>query len=69
MASRQKYTVLVPFPLGGGHWSTVGQELELLEVEAAAWRTSGRLELSSVIQAVPVATETPAKKAVEKKAE
>lgn len=69
MANRQKYTVLVPFPVGGGHWSTVGQELELLEVEAAAWRTAGRLELTSAVQAAPVITETPAKKAPEKKAE
>lgn len=69
MVTRQKYTVLVPFPTGGGHWSAVGQELELLEVEAAAWRTAGRLELSSEVQAAPVTTETPAKKAAEKKAE
>lgn len=69
MANRQKYTVLVPFPTGGGHWSTVGQELELLEIEAAAWRTAGRLELTSVVLAVPVITETPAKKAPEKKAD
>ena len=29
MAQRQKYTVLTPYPMAGGHWSTAGQELEL----------------------------------------
>jgi len=36
MATRQTYTVLVPFPTGGGHWSSVGQDLDLLDVEASA---------------------------------
>jgi hypothetical protein len=39
MANRQTYTVLIPFPTGGGHWSAVGQELDLLDVEATALRT------------------------------
>ncbi|XKU43397.1 hypothetical protein BG51_12470 [Pseudomonas [fluorescens] ATCC 17400] len=51
MANRQTYTVLIPFPTGGGHWSTVGQELDLLDVEASALRTAGRLELTSVLAA------------------
>ncbi|MFC6297684.1 hypothetical protein GNF76_00765 [Pseudomonas sp. CCM 7893] len=63
MANRQTYTVLVPFPTGGGHWSTVGQELDLLDVEASALRTAGRLELTSALDT------TKAKKAATKKAE
>lgn len=41
---RQKYKVLVPFPTGGGHWSTKGAELELLDVQARQLVTAGRLE-------------------------
>lgn len=63
MPTRQTYTVLTPFPTGAGHWSTVGQELELLDVEASALRTAGRLELTSVLNA------TPAKKATTQKAD
>lgn len=51
MAERQTYTVLLPFPTGGGHWSSVGQQLELLDVEASALRSAGRLELTSVLEA------------------
>jgi hypothetical protein len=61
MAERQTYTVLLPFPTGGGHWSTAGQELDLLDVEANALHSAGRLELKS--------TSTLAKKAAAKKAE
>lgn len=61
MSTRQKYTVLVPFPIGRGHWSTIGQELDLLDVEASALLSAGRLELNT--------TSTPAKKATIKKAE
>lgn len=68
MSNRQKYTVLIPFPTGGGHWSSVGQQLELLDVEASALRSAGRLELSSVLEAEASPT-TPAKKAATKKAE
>jgi hypothetical protein len=53
MVNRQTYTVLIPFPTGGGHWSTVGEELELLDVEASALRTAGRLELTSVLNSTP----------------
>ncbi|XVJ49658.1 hypothetical protein ACDZ94_18650 [Pseudomonas sp. UBT] len=53
MANRQTYTVLIPFPIGGGHWSTAGEELELLDVEASALRTAGRLELTSVLNSTP----------------
>ena len=63
MPTRQTYTVLIPFPTGASHWSSVGQELDLLDVEATALRTAGRLELTSVFNA------TPAKKAITKKAD
>ncbi|WP_173439163.1 hypothetical protein [Pseudomonas fildesensis] len=53
MPNRQTYTVLIPFPVGAGHWSTVGQELELLDVEASALRTAGRLELTRVLNSTP----------------
>lgn len=75
MPIRKQYTVLLPFPTGGGHWSSTGQQLELLEVEASALRSAGRLELTNVLdtqksaaatQATPT---TPAKKAAAKKAE
>ena len=46
MAARQKYTVVVPFPKGNGHWSAEGEELELLDVQAHALVTAGRLRLS-----------------------
>ncbi|RON54951.1 hypothetical protein [Pseudomonas frederiksbergensis] len=61
MAERQTYTVLVPFPVGRGHWSTAGQDLDLLDVEANALLSAGRLELKS--------TSTKALKAAAKKAE
>ena len=53
--NRQTYTVLIPFPTGNGHWSTAGEELELLDVEAVRLRTAGRLELKP-------ASSTPAQK-------
>lgn len=51
MANRQKYTVIVPFPTGGGHWSTKGAELELLDVQARQLVTAGRLRLTSDLEA------------------
>ena len=63
MPNRQTYTVLIPFPTHAGHWSVVGQQLDLLDVEASALRTAGRLELSSVLNTAP------AKKAATKKAD
>ncbi|MBC3238863.1 hypothetical protein OQ519_07915 [Pseudomonas lurida] len=53
MPTRQTYTVLIPFPTGAGHWSVAGQELDLLDVEASALRTAGRLELTSVLNPTP----------------
>lgn len=75
MPIRKQYTVLLPFPAGGGHWSCIGQKLELLDVEANALRSAGRLELTSVLEAhkqtgdTQVIQTTPAKKATTKKAE
>lgn len=69
MAPRQTYTVLLPFPIGGGHWSTAGQELDLLDVEANALRSAGRLELKKTEAGEPASASTPAKKAATKKAE
>ncbi|MDR6957453.1 hypothetical protein J2W43_001429 [Pseudomonas brassicacearum] len=69
MALRQTYTVLVPFPTGGGHWSTTGQELDLLDVEANALRSAGRLELKKTEAGESASTSTAAKKAAAKKAE
>ena len=53
MPTRQTYTVLIPFPTHAGHWSVVGEELDLLDVEATALRTAGRLELTSVLNSTP----------------
>lgn len=52
MADRKRYTVLIPFPLGGGHWSSKGQILELLDVQAQQLETAGRI--------APVVDEVPA---------
>lgn len=75
MPIRNQYTVLLPFPTGGGHWSSVGQKLELLDVEASALRSAGRLELSSLLDTqqpaadMQAAPTTKALKAATKKAE
>lgn len=69
MAERQTYTVLVPFPTGRGHWSSIGQELQLLDVEASALRSAGRLELKKTEAAESASPSTAAKKAATKKAE
>lgn len=50
-ANRQKYTVLIPFPTGHGHWSAVGQELDLLDVQAQQLETVGRIKLTAQIAA------------------
>ncbi|MCP1454502.1 hypothetical protein [Pseudomonas kilonensis] len=75
MPIRKQYTVLLPFPTGGGHWSSAGQKLELLDVEASALRSAGRLELTSVLDTQQLAADTQATpttkalKAATKKAE
>ncbi|WP_460140120.1 hypothetical protein [Pseudomonas sp. S2_E01] len=69
MAERQTYTVLRPFPTGGGHWSSIGQQLSLLGVEASALLGAGRLELAKTEAAESASPSTAAKKAAAKKAE
>jgi hypothetical protein len=69
MAPRQTYTVLLSFPTGGGHWSSVGQELDLLDVEASALFSAGRLELKKTEAGESASASIPAKKATTKKAE
>ncbi len=61
MPTRQTYTVRIPFPTHAGHWSVVGEELDLLDVEATALRTAGRLELTSVLTTTPAPKATPQK--------
>lgn len=60
ISQKQKYTVVVPFPTGGGHWTTEGAELELLDVQAHALVTAGRLRLTSDVKAEAEAVEAAA---------
>lgn len=74
MANRQKYTVLIPFPTGGGHWSAVGQELDLLDVQAQQLEAVDRIKLTAQIAAeaaaaAPAETAAPAAKKSTAKAE
>jgi len=62
MALRQTYTVLLPFPTGGGHWSTTGQELDLLDVEASALLCAGRLALKKTEAVEPASASNPEKR-------
>lgn len=69
---KQKYTVLVGFPIGGGHWSQAGQELELLDVQAHALEAAGRIKLTAQVEAeaaAAAATTKAAKSAATKDAE
>lgn len=64
MTDRKRYTVLVGYPKGGGHWSRKGEIVELLDVEAQQLETAGRI--------APVAETAPApagKKQIEKAAD
>lgn len=65
MDNRKKYTVLVPFPHTGGHWTNEGAELDLLDVQAHALVTAGRLKLTAEIEA-EAASATAAPKATTK---
>lgn len=68
-AKRQKYTVLIPYPKGGGHWSSVGDNVELLDVQAQQLEAVGRIKLTAQIEAEAAAAaaaevaEKPAAKA------
>lgn len=64
---RQRYTVQVSYPRGGGHWTEEGQELDLLEVEASAWVMAGRLKLTSEIEAEAPTAKSAAKAVKESK--
>lgn len=67
--SRKNYTVLIPYPKGGGHYAKSGERLDLLDVQASALRTAGRIELTSVLEAAAVVTTPKAAKAASKDAE
>lgn len=43
-AKRDIYIVALPFPWHGGHWTTKGQELQLLPQEAKALLINGRIK-------------------------
>ena len=68
ISQKQKYTVVVPFPLGGGHWSLEGAEMDLLDVQAHALVTAGRLRLTSEVEAEAAAVEAAAAAAEASKA-
>lgn len=51
MANRDNYTVLVGYPIGGGHWARAGQTFDLLDVQARALVQAGRLKLTVEIEA------------------
>lgn len=53
--SRKNYTCLIPFPKGGGHYATKGEAFDLLDVQAHALRTAGRIELTDVLAAAAAA--------------
>ena len=61
MADRKNYTVLVPYPKGGGHWTRAGDKLDLLEVEALALRQAGRIKLTAELEAEQAAAATTKK--------
>lgn len=61
MNNRKNYTVLVAFPKGGGHWAKKGETLDLLDVEALALRSAGRIKLTAELAAEPAAKKATAK--------
>ncbi|EKZ3179262.1 hypothetical protein ACLBVT_23695 [Pseudomonas aeruginosa] len=63
MADRKNYTVLVPYPKGGGHWTRKGDKIDLLEVEALALRQAGRIKLTAELEAEQAASATTKKTA------
>lgn len=65
--SRQNYTVVIPYPKGGGHYTKKGEVLELLDVQALALRQAGRIVLTSEFVAANTITKAP--KATAKDAE
>lgn len=70
MANRKNYTVLVPYPTGGGHWAAKGSTVDLLEVQAHALETAGRIKETALIEAeAAAAAPAPAAKKTTAKAE
>jgi len=70
MSHRKNYTVLVPYPTGGGHWAVKGSTLDLLDVQAHALVTAGRLKETALLEAeVAAAAALPAGKKSTAKAE
>lgn len=70
--SRKKYTVLVPFPIGGGHYAAKGSTLDLMDVQAHALETAGRIKRTALIEAeaaAAAAEQAPAAKKTTAKAE
>lgn len=61
--SRKNYTCLIPFPKGGGHYAAKGETLDLLDVQAHALRTAGRIELTDVLVAAAAAEASQATEA------
>lgn len=55
MANRKNYTVVVPFPTGGGHWARKGATVDLLDVQALALQQAGRIVLTADIEAAAAA--------------
>lgn len=70
MSLRKNYTVLVPYPTGGGHYAVKGSTLDLLDVQAHALVTAGRLKETALIDAeAAAAASVPAPKKSTAKAE
>lgn len=59
MAERKTYTVLIPYPKGGGHWTQRGDKVDLLGVEALALEQAGRIKLTADVEAEPAAAAEP----------
>lgn len=59
MAARKSYTVLVPYPKGGGHWTQKGDKVDLLGVEAQALEQAGRIKLTAEVEAEQAAAAEP----------
>lgn len=53
--NRKNYTCLIPFPKGGGHYAVKGETFDMLDVQASALRTAGRIELTDVLAAAAAA--------------
>lgn len=59
MAERKNYTVLIGYPKGGGHWTSQGDKVDLLGVEALALEQAGRIKLTADVEAEQAAAAEP----------